>query len=58
MGQGQGSNTSAILAAAGEAAEQLVGSVVAPNPVSSVTVSGAPDRQGETPASSAPTASR
>jgi D-alanyl-D-alanine carboxypeptidase (penicillin-binding protein 5/6) len=42
MGQGQGSNTSAILAAAGEAAQQLVGSVVAPNPASSVTVSGAP----------------
>jgi hypothetical protein len=27
LGQGQGSNTSALLAAAGEAAEQLVGSV-------------------------------
>jgi serine-type D-Ala-D-Ala carboxypeptidase (penicillin-binding protein 5/6) len=42
MGQGKGSDTSAILAAAGEAAEQLVDSVASASRMSTVTVSGAP----------------
>jgi D-alanyl-D-alanine carboxypeptidase (penicillin-binding protein 5/6) len=42
MGQGKGSDTSAILAAAGEAAEQLVDPVAAASRMSTVTVSGAP----------------
>jgi hypothetical protein len=58
MGEGQGSNTSTILAAAGEAAEQLVDSVLPANRVSIVTVPGAPGGDDEMPASSAPTTSR
>jgi serine-type D-Ala-D-Ala carboxypeptidase (penicillin-binding protein 5/6) len=58
MGQGQGSNTSTILAAAGEAAEKLVDSVLPANRVSTVTVPGAPGGDDEMPASSAPTTSR
>jgi D-alanyl-D-alanine carboxypeptidase (penicillin-binding protein 5/6) len=42
MGQGKGSDTSAILAAAGEAAEQLVDPVASASRMSTVTVSGAP----------------
>jgi D-alanyl-D-alanine carboxypeptidase (penicillin-binding protein 5/6) len=42
MGQGKGSDTSAILAAAGKAAKQLVDSVALASPMSTVTVSGAP----------------
>jgi len=42
MGQGQGSDTSAILAAAGEAAKQLVDSAAPASRMSTVTVSGAP----------------
>jgi D-alanyl-D-alanine carboxypeptidase (penicillin-binding protein 5/6) len=58
MGQGQGSNTSTILAAAGEAAEELVDSVLPANRVSTVTVPGAPGGDDEMPASSTPTTSR
>jgi serine-type D-Ala-D-Ala carboxypeptidase (penicillin-binding protein 5/6) len=42
MGQGQGSDTSAILAAAGEAAEQLVESVAPVSRVRTLTGTGAP----------------
>jgi D-alanyl-D-alanine carboxypeptidase (penicillin-binding protein 5/6) len=42
MGQGKGSDTSAILAAAGEAAQQLVDPVASPSRMRTVTVSGAP----------------
>jgi D-alanyl-D-alanine carboxypeptidase (penicillin-binding protein 5/6) len=42
MGQGEGSDTSAILAAAGEAAERLVDSVVPASHVRTITASGAP----------------
>jgi D-alanyl-D-alanine carboxypeptidase (penicillin-binding protein 5/6) len=42
MGQGKGSDTSAILAAAGEAAEQLVDPVASASRMSTVTASGAP----------------
>jgi serine-type D-Ala-D-Ala carboxypeptidase (penicillin-binding protein 5/6) len=42
MGQGEGSDTSAILAAAGEAAEQLVESVASVSRVRTLTASGAP----------------
>jgi D-alanyl-D-alanine carboxypeptidase (penicillin-binding protein 5/6) len=42
MGQGEGGDTSAILAAAGEAAEQLVDSVAPTSSVRTVTVPGAP----------------
>jgi len=42
MGQGKGSDTSAILAAAGQAAEQLVDPVASASRMSTVTVSGAP----------------
>jgi D-alanyl-D-alanine carboxypeptidase (penicillin-binding protein 5/6) len=42
MGQGKGSDTSAILAAAGEAAQQLVDPVASASRMSTVAVSGAP----------------
>ena len=42
MGQGKGSDTSAILAAAGEAAEQLVDPLASASRMSTVTASGAP----------------
>jgi serine-type D-Ala-D-Ala carboxypeptidase (penicillin-binding protein 5/6) len=42
MGQGEGSNTKAILTAAGEAAEQMVASVVAVNGSRTTTAPGAP----------------
>jgi D-alanyl-D-alanine carboxypeptidase (penicillin-binding protein 5/6) len=42
MGQGKGSDTSAILAAAGEAAEQLIAPLVSASRMSTVTVPGAP----------------
>ena len=59
LGQGQGSKTSTILAAAGEAAEQLVDSVVPASSVGTLTVPGAPGGgHDETPASSAPPTSR
>ena len=55
MGQGQGSNTSAILAAAGEAAEQLVDSLVPANRAPIGRALGAPPGGGGEPASSVPT---
>ncbi len=45
MGQGEGSNTSVILAAAGHAAEQLVDSVTATNETSTFAEPGAPSGQ-------------
>jgi hypothetical protein len=45
MGQGEGSNTKAILTAAREAAEQMVASVVPLNGARTTTASGAPGGQ-------------
>jgi D-alanyl-D-alanine carboxypeptidase (penicillin-binding protein 5/6) len=42
MGQGKGGDTSTILAAAGEAAEQLIDPLASASRTSAVTVSGAP----------------
>ncbi len=47
LGQGEGSDTSAILAAAGEAAKQLVESVAPAIPVSTIAAPGRPVAQGE-----------
>ena len=46
MGQGEGSETSALLAAAGETAEQLVDSVAPAIPVHTITTSGAAGGRG------------
>jgi D-alanyl-D-alanine carboxypeptidase (penicillin-binding protein 5/6) len=54
MGQGQGSNTSSILDAAGEAAEQLVDAAAPANRVGIVTGPGAPGDHDVMPASTAP----
>jgi D-alanyl-D-alanine carboxypeptidase (penicillin-binding protein 5/6) len=54
LGQGRGSNTSTILAAAGDAAEQLVDSLVPASRVSTQTVPGAPGDHDEMPAGAAP----
>jgi D-alanyl-D-alanine carboxypeptidase (penicillin-binding protein 5/6) len=46
MGQGEGSDTTAILGAAGEAAKQLVGSVTPAGRGLAISATGAPGRRG------------
>jgi serine-type D-Ala-D-Ala carboxypeptidase (penicillin-binding protein 5/6) len=58
MGQGEGSDTSEILAAAGEAAKQLVDSITPASPARTMTASGAPGGDDERLPALAPTASR